>query len=147
MAWTPIRFLNAFLVQRARVSLRALGWVAGVTVTAVVIAGCAVHWTDRATFHTAWDGVWWACTTVTTVGYGDVVPVSTPGRIVAVFLMFTGIGLVSILTAAIASALLAEDVAEEEHNLDDQLSHITQLLTRIEARMVALESRDREHEH
>jgi voltage-gated potassium channel len=49
------------------------------------------------------DGIWWAVTTVTTVGYGDRFPVSTEGRILAVLLMLTGISLVGVITASVAS--------------------------------------------
>jgi voltage-gated potassium channel len=49
------------------------------------------------------DGIWWAVTTVTTVGYGDRFPVSTEGRMLAVLLMLTGISLVGVITASVAS--------------------------------------------
>ena len=49
------------------------------------------------------DGLWWAVTTVTTVGYGDRFPVTTEGRILAVLLMLTGISLVGVITASVAS--------------------------------------------
>lgn len=59
--------------------------------------------------HSLWDGVWWAITTVTTVGYGDVSPQTTGGRFVAVFLMFVGIGTVGISTGAIAAYFVKSD--------------------------------------
>ena len=49
------------------------------------------------------DGLWWAVTTVTTVGYGDRFPVSTEGRLLAVLLMIAGISLVGVITASVAS--------------------------------------------
>lgn len=51
----------------------------------------------------AWDGVWWAITTVTTVGYRDSYATTTGGRIIAVVMMLVGIGFVAILTAAAAA--------------------------------------------
>jgi len=51
----------------------------------------------------AGDALWWAVTTVTTVGYGDRFPVSTEGRMLAVLLMLTGISLVGVITASVAS--------------------------------------------
>ena len=49
------------------------------------------------------DGLWWAVTTVTTVGYGDRFPVTTEGRLLAVLLMLAGISLVGVITASVAS--------------------------------------------
>jgi voltage-gated potassium channel len=52
------------------------------------------------------DALWWACTTVTTVGYGDRFPVTSTGRCVAVVLMLFGIGLVGAVTAAVTAWIL-----------------------------------------
>ena len=52
------------------------------------------------------DALWWACTTVTTVGYGDFYPVTGSGRLVAVLLMFTGLAVVGSITATIAAWLV-----------------------------------------
>jgi len=49
------------------------------------------------------DGLWWAVTTVTTVGYGDRFPTTTEGRLLAVLLMLVGISLVGVITASVAS--------------------------------------------
>jgi voltage-gated potassium channel len=49
------------------------------------------------------DGLWWAMTTVTTVGYGDKFPVTAEGRILAVALMIMGISLVGVITASVAA--------------------------------------------
>ena len=59
------------------------------------------------------DAVWWAITTVTTVGYGDLSPTTTPGRAVAVALMIGGITLVGTVTATLASWIV-QRVAEED---------------------------------
>ena len=49
------------------------------------------------------DGLWWAVTTVTTVGYGDRYPTTTEGRVLAVVLMFIGISLIGVITASVAA--------------------------------------------
>ena len=59
------------------------------------------------------DAMWWACTTITTVGYGDLYPVSVTGRCIAVALMLGGIALLGTITATIASWLV-ERVTERE---------------------------------
>lgn len=59
------------------------------------------------------ESVWWAMSTVTTVGYGDRVPITTTGRAVAAVLMLAGIALLGVLTASLASWLV-ERVAEAD---------------------------------
>lgn len=49
------------------------------------------------------DALWWAFTTITTVGYGDLYPVTVPGRLIAVGLMIAGVALLGSVTAALAS--------------------------------------------
>ncbi len=58
--------------------------------------------------NSLFDSFWWAMATVTTIGYGDIYPTTTAGRIVAMFLMITGIGTSGIFTALIASFLIKE---------------------------------------
>ena len=62
------------------------------------------------------DGIWWAVTTVTTVGYGDRFPVSTEGRLLAVLLMIAGISLVGVITASVASWFVRLSQNEEADN-------------------------------
>jgi voltage-gated potassium channel len=66
-----------------------------------------------ATITSFGNAVWWAITTVTTVGYGDLSPVTTMGRVVAVALMIGGITLVGVVTATLASWIV-QRVAEED---------------------------------
>src|SRR6476660_2064604 len=50
-----------------------------------------------------WDSLWWAVVTMTTIGYGDIYPHTAGGRLSAVYLMFAGIGVLGVSTAAIAA--------------------------------------------
>jgi voltage-gated potassium channel len=59
--------------------------------------------------HNSWDSFWWATATATTIGYGDIYPVTTAGRIDALFLAFFGIGVLGLLTAKIATTLIKEN--------------------------------------
>ncbi len=55
------------------------------------------------------DALWWAIVTVTTIGYGDIFPVTVAGRFVGAFLMFAGIGALGVFTASIAAYLIKFD--------------------------------------
>jgi voltage-gated potassium channel len=75
------------------------------------------------------DAFWWAIVTTTTVGYGDVSPVTTEGRLIAVALMFVGIGFIGVLTATITSYFLDSDGAsEQERSVERRLTRIEQKL-------------------
>lgn len=64
--------------------------------------------------HTIGDSLYWGIATMTTVGYGDLIPHHTTGKVIACVLMLVGIGLVAIVTGAIAQRFLATEVAEVE---------------------------------
>lgn len=93
--------------------------------------------------HGTWDGVYWAFSTMTTVGYGDISPHTTAGKILAVILMFIGIGFVALLTGAIAERFLAPGVEKAEREVFQEiemgeadvlteLEEISQRLARLE---------------
>jgi voltage-gated potassium channel len=74
----------------------------------VVVFGVVERLVDPGTFDNVWLGMWWAIQTVTTVGYGDVVPGSTAGKAIATFLMLGGLSLFAVVTGAITSAFVAQ---------------------------------------
>ena len=126
-----LRLLRAFAgVGRALTSLdrfarhRGLiwllvGWIAVMllTATGLYIAEEGV----KAAVHSPLDALWWGLTTMTTVGYGDVIPTTADGRLAAAVLMILGIGLYSAITATITSILItgnqAVDVAGQLERL------------------------------
>jgi voltage-gated potassium channel len=59
-------------------------------------------------------GIWWSIVTLTTVGYGDISPSTVEGRILAVLIMFFGIGLLGILSASLASMLISMRIRENK---------------------------------
>ena len=60
------------------------------------------------------DAAWWAITTVTTVGYGDIAPVTTEGRVIAAVLMVTGIAAFGVVTANIAAGMTKQRQPDED---------------------------------
>ncbi|MGZ4475717.1 MAG: potassium channel family protein [Nocardioides sp.] len=91
---------------------RVTTYVAGTAVVAVFLGALAMLDAERGAAHanikTFGDALWWAATTVSTVGYGDRYPVTTTGRFVAVALMLVGIAVVGSLTAAVAAWLVGQ---------------------------------------
>jgi voltage-gated potassium channel len=81
--------------------------VGGFWAAAVIVFGVVERAVDPKSFHSVWLGMWWAVETVTTVGYGDIVPDQTVGKVIAGFLMLGGLSLISVLTAVITSGFVA----------------------------------------
>ena len=105
---------------------------------AIVVFGIFQRLADPDTFPTIWLAWWWAIQTVTTVGYGDVVPQQTSGKAVAALLMIGGLAFLSILTATITSSFIARREAQAQERGDDP---VMKELARIGDRIEALEQR------
>lgn len=136
--------------------IQALGVVASMTTLAVGAGGAAITRTDPDQAPNLGTGLWWALTTVTTVGYGDVVPASSTGRLIGATLMLVGIASIACLTAVAASAIVVREVAEQEREIEREehvienaqerlnvtLGVLDQRLARIEAVIIAQNTRD-----
>jgi voltage-gated potassium channel len=86
---------------------------------AVVVFGVLEWIVDPKTFPSVWLGMWWAIETVTTVGYGDIVPDQTVGKVLAGFLMLGGLSLIAVVTAIVTSGFVARAQASKQVSLDD----------------------------
>ena len=123
-----------------RLSLRtAVITVLAIAVSLVLIAGLLARIVEPETFDNLGLAYWWAVTTVTTVGYGDVVPESPGGRIVASMLMLTGLGLIPTLTSVIVSALISKQQRTAQARIEQLESEQAAVLARIEERLIRLE--------
>jgi voltage-gated potassium channel len=109
--------------------------VLGVTVGAGLIVAELERGIAGSTISSYADGLWWAVTTVTTTGYGDLVPVTPAGRAMAVVLMLVGVGMFGFLAASLASFLIEGGPQEEATPEDVGLADITTRLERIEGRL------------
>ena len=79
------------------------------------------------------DALWWSATTVTTVGYGDTVPVTGAGRLVAVGLMVGGIALLGAVTATLASWIIQRVAQDDEANQSATRTQVAELTAQIAA--------------
>ncbi len=108
---SPIRRSERWLerrIERTGLRPRDAAYLIGAFWTiAVVVFGVVERAVDPKTFHSVWLGMWWAVETVTTVGYGDIVPNQTAGKIIAAFLMLGGLSLIAVVTAAITSGFVS----------------------------------------
>jgi voltage-gated potassium channel len=107
----------------------------------VVVFGVVERLVDPGTFDNVWLGMWWAIQTVTTVGYGDVVPGSTAGKVIATFLMLGGLALFAVVTGAITSAFVAQrqkDMAGEGDPIARRLDEVTAKLDALQSEVARL---------
>ncbi|MGC9671203.1 potassium channel family protein [Planosporangium sp. 12N6] len=130
--------LRVVIRHRRRLSwVQALGLVAGITALVVLVSAALVTRTDPDRFPDLATGLWWAIATFTTVGYGDVVPASGAGRLLAAAVMLLGIGSFAFLTAVAASAI----VIGEEHRIEDEEQEIERVQDLVLARLRAIDER------
>ncbi len=92
-----------------------LGWLLSGIIVMIVISGTVFSFVENR--QTVPEGIWWAVVTATTVGYGDVVPTTGLGRLIATVLMFTGVSFLALLSAAIAARLVELEAEEGQEAL------------------------------
>jgi voltage-gated potassium channel len=110
---------------------RRAGILIGIATVVVAIGGAVlIRVLDPDEFPTIPSGLWWAVQTVTTVGYGDHVPTSTEGKVIAGVVMVTGIGFLSVVTASISAAFVesARRKRGDENELAERLDRIERAL-------------------
>lgn len=137
--------LIAFLLEALRklrsiLSGRGLSVVLAVTLGIILVSALLVWLFERdgtGSIREYGDGIWWAVTTVTTVGYGDAIPVTAEGRGIAVFLMVTGIVFFSLLTANIAAYFVESKEDKDEARLEEKIDLLLQRLDRLESRLLS----------
>lgn len=128
----PLRMIRLIILLAAFQRLagltlrgRVMAYVIGSTIGLVYLCSLAMLNEERyapgTQIHNFGDAIWWAFTTITTVGYGDVTPVTVTGRCVAVVLMIGGVALLGTVTAALASWLV-ERVGDETREVVRQES-------------------------
>jgi voltage-gated potassium channel len=125
------------LRPRFAAAIIAVLWLA-----AVIVFGVVEHLVDRDTFGNVWIGMWWATQTVTTVGYGDVVPDPGAGKAIATVLMIGGLSLFAVITGVITSEFVARAQAErrltEGDPVADRVAELTSELVALREEVARL---------
>lgn len=142
-AWQAGRVFRLFrLLRVARLfslryllSLEGIKYAALIAAATVFLGGAVFASVEQEQGLTTWDGIWWAVTTVTTVGYGDIEVKSDGGRIIAMMIMLVGIGFVALLTAFIADRFI-----HQQNEVEDKEDRLLAELQEIRQRLEALES-------
>lgn len=129
-----LRLVRIFSVRRL-LSLEGMKHAALVAAGTVVVGGAVFAAVEKEQHLTTWDGIWWAVTTVTTVGYGEFYPKTDGGRIIAMAIMFVGIGFVALLTAFIADRFVHQqkEAAAKEDQILSELREIRDQLKKLES--------------
>lgn len=145
----PLRLLRLFVLvavlQKAiggAIRGRVIIYTACGVVLLVYVASLAILDVERyvpgSKITTFGDALWWSITTVTTVGYGDLSPVTGMGRVIAVTLMIGGISLVGVVTATLASWIVQRVSEEDTANQAATRAQIDALRTDLDQRIDTL---------
>ncbi|MFR0357558.1 potassium channel family protein [Streptomyces sediminimaris] len=140
----PLRLVTiVFMVVRrnastlGRVRLRLGTYVAACTVLLLFLSSLTILDVERrnpdATITTFGDALWWSITTVATVGYGDLYPTTTEGRLIAIALMVGGIALAGLVTATLASWFMDRfsELRTNEAKTTSEISALTEEVRRL----------------
>jgi len=138
-----LRLLRLAQLGRRAFSLQGLRYVSLLALLTALGGGAAFAAVEKRGYST-WDGVWWAMTTMTTVGYGDLYPHTTTGRFLGITVMLVGIGFMAILTGAVGEPFLTRDVQAIEAEVAGEAETVEGVLYELRAvreRLGELEAR------
>ena len=107
------RFHRAFVISKEEIILFFFSACIMLYLAGVGIYYCE-HEAQPKVFASVFDGLWWAVATLTTVGYGDCYPVTAGGKIFTFFILLIGLGIISVPTGMVASALSKARAMEED---------------------------------
>jgi len=100
-----VRLLRLAPLVRRLFTAEGLKYTTLMAFLTALAGGAAFHQAESG--RSFWEGLYWSITTMTTVGYGDLTPQTTAGRIIAIIVMLVGIGFVALLTGAVAQAFMS----------------------------------------
>lgn len=139
-----IRLLRLAIVMRRLFTFEGVRYAALLAFMTVLGGGTAFASVEKE--PDSWDGVWWAVTTMTTVGYGDIYPQTDTGRLIGIAVMVIGIGFGSILIGVVAERFVASDVAPGVKDIEvtdeDMRGELREIATRLERLEAGLRRRE-----
>jgi voltage-gated potassium channel len=141
-----LRLIRIVQAARRLFSPDGLRWAAILALLTVFCGGAgfaAVEKGSNEHVHNTWDGIWWALTTMTTVGYGDISPATNSGRAIAIVVMIVGIGFLTLLIGAAAERFVSMEVgpiAEAEETLATTEAEMLREVGEIRDRLGRLEA-------
>jgi voltage-gated potassium channel len=128
---------RALPALRSTVGRRGVLYVAALLLLLITVAGAIMSLAEPQTVKgNLWDGMWWAIVTATTVGYGDISPVTPVGRLIAIALMLFGIGLTATLAASVAAFFVNQDRGDDLGEMAARLERVEQLLVDLKGQRV-----------
>ena len=108
--------------NRAKATIATAALAVAVLIVVASVSILLVEREPTSTIKTPFDAVWWAVSTITTVGYGDQVPVTTEGKIIAMVLMVAGIALFGVFTGLFARLMIESE--EKDDKMDALMREI-----------------------
>jgi voltage-gated potassium channel len=150
-------FLRFSATVRAMLRHNSIGVALGAAAAVILLSGLVMAAIEPSVKN-PWDGIWWAWVTVTTVGYGDIVPQTPAGKLFGALLILLGVALFALMTASFSSFFIGRDVSKVEQGIERDVSKLEQedvdirsmmarmnrALSRLEERMVVLEHKEQE---
>ena len=120
------------LAKRAESTLLAASLIGILLMVFASVSILHVETAKESNIKTANDALWWAISTITTVGYGDRYPVTTEGRLVAALLMCAGVGLFGMFSGLLAAWFVAPGASQQRSELDALREEVRQLRVLLE---------------
>lgn len=128
-----LRFITFFRLIRLYNLLALIGgsefiYLAGFSIFTIVFGAIGIYLVEpgnpNANIKNLDDAFWWAVSTITTVGYGDVYPVTTAGRIIATIIMFAGIGILGTFISTVGVKLISNKMRRNIPSIGDDAKEL-----------------------
>jgi len=135
------------IVRESRIRLASRAALLAAGSAAILILATAVMELDvertaaKANITTFSDALWWAVSTITTVGYGDHYPVTPAGRAIGIALMIAGVGIFGVVAASAAAWFITADREQDRHQQADSITALTAEVTALRQTVSELSAR------